>query len=110
MSATERLYYNDSHLVEFEARVTSISESVSGWSAVTLDRTAFYPTGGGQPSDTGTLDGARVVECIDAGDEGVIHVVQGRHLQVGAIVKGEVDWPRRLDHLQQHTGQHILSQ
>jgi len=60
MSATERLYYNDSHLVEFEAQVTSITESVSGWSAVTLDRTAFYPTGGGQPSDTGTLNGARV--------------------------------------------------
>jgi alanyl-tRNA synthetase len=110
MSTTERLYYNDSHLVEFEARVTSISESVSGWSAVTLDRTAFYPTGGGQPSDTGTLDGARVVECIDAEDESVVHVVQGRNLQVGATVKGEVDWQRRLDHIQQHTGQHILSQ
>src|SRR5437763_3612461 len=110
MSATERLYYNDSHLTEFEARVTSVTESVSGWSAVTLDRTAFYPTGGGQPSDTGTLNGACVAECIDAEDEGVIHVVQGRHLQVGASVKGEVDWPRRLDHIQQHTGQHILSQ
>ncbi|HEX8888386.1 MAG TPA: alanyl-tRNA editing protein, partial [Pyrinomonadaceae bacterium] len=110
MSTTERLYYNDSHLVEFEAKVTSISESVSGWSAVTLDRTAFYPTGGGQPSDTGTLDGARVVECIDAEDESVVHVVQGRNLQVGATVKGEVDWQRRLDHIQQHTGQHILSQ
>src|SRR5205085_8381259 len=95
---------------EFEARVTSITESVSGWSAVTLDRTAFYPTGGGQPSDTGTLDDARVAECIDAEDEGVIHIVQGRNLQVGASVKGEVDWPRRLDHIQQHTGQHILSQ
>ena len=49
MPATERLYYNDSHLIEFEARVVEISERVSGWTAVTLDRTAFYPTGGGQP-------------------------------------------------------------
>jgi len=110
MSATERLYYNDSHLTEFEACVTSITESVSGWSAVTLDRTAFYPTGGGQPSDTCTLNDARVAECIDAEDEGVIHIVQGRNLQVGSTVKGEVDWPRRLYHIQQHTGQHILSQ
>lgn len=107
---TERLYYRDSHLTEFEAHVTSITERVSGWSAVTLDRTGFYPTGGGQPSDTGTLNGARVVECIDTEDEGVIHVVQGRNLKVGDAVKGEVDWPRRLDHIQQHTGQHILSQ
>ncbi|PYS50445.1 MAG: hypothetical protein DMF68_07155 [Acidobacteria bacterium] len=110
MSATERLYYTDSHLTEFEARVTSITERVSGWSAVTLDRTAFYPTGGGQPSDTGVLNGVRVVECIDMEDEGVIHVLQGRNLKVGDAVKGEVDWPRRMDHIQQHTGQHILSQ
>lgn len=109
MSTTERLYYNDSHLIEFEARVTSVTERVSGWAAVTLDRTAFYPTGGGQPSDTGLLDEARVVECIDE-DDAVLHVIQGPPLEVGALVKGYVDWPRRLDHLQQHTGQHILSQ
>ena len=107
---TERLYYNDSHLTEFEARVTGVTERVSGWVAVTLDRTAFYPTGGGQPSDTGTLNDTRVVECIDMEDEGVLHVIQGRSLAVGAQVKGCVDWPRRLDHIQQHTGQHILSQ
>ena len=110
MGATERLYYNDSHLTEFEARVTAVTERVSGWVAVTLDRTAFYPTGGGQPSDTGTLDETRVVECLDMEDEGVLHVLQGRSLAVGASVKGRVDWPRRLDHIQQHTGQHILSQ
>ena len=75
MPPTERLYYSDSHLVEFEARVTDKSERVSGWTAVTLDRTAFYPTGGGQPSDTGTLNGARVLECIDAEDDGVLHVI-----------------------------------
>lgn len=109
MSATERLYYTNSHLTEFEARVTGITERVSGWVAVTLDRTAFYPTGGGQPSDTGLLDDTPVIECIET-EEGVLHVLQGRELKVGARVVGHVDWPRRFDHLQQHTGQHILSQ
>src|SRR5688572_14389620 len=110
MPATERLYYNDSHLIEFEARVIDKTERVSGWTAVTLDRTAFYPTGGGQPSDTGTLNGLRVVECIDNEDEGVLHMIQGRAPEIGATVQGRVDWSRRLDHMQQHTGQHILSQ
>jgi alanyl-tRNA synthetase len=110
MPATERLYYNDSHLIEFEARVTDKSERVSGWTAVSLDRTAFYPTGGGQPSDTGTLDDLRVVECIDDEKDEVLHMIQGRAPNVGAKVTGRIDWPRRLDHIQQHTGQHILSQ
>ena len=111
MSTTERLYYKDSHLTEFEARVVAVTESVSGWCAVTLDRTAFYPTGGGQPSDTGTLDAAPVVECIDQDDgDVVLHIIQGRAPVVGATVRGRVDWERRRDHLQQHTGQHILSQ
>lgn len=109
MPPTERLYYVDSHLIEFDARVVDTSERVSGWIAVTLDRTAFYPTGGGQPSDTGTLNGARVAECIDEG-QSVLHVVQGLAPAIGESVKGRVDWPRRLDHIQQHTGQHILSQ
>jgi alanyl-tRNA synthetase len=110
MSTTERLYYTDSHLTEFEARVTGIIDRVSGWATVTLDRTAFYPTGGGQPSDTGFIGEARVVECIDEEASGVLHVVQGRTLKVGDLVRGHVDWPRRQDHMQQHTGQHILSQ
>lgn len=110
MPATERLYYADSHLIEFEARVIAQSERVSGWTAVALDRTAFYPTGGGQPSDTGTLSDARVVECIDDEQNLIWHVLQGRAPDVGSVVKGRVDWSRRLDHMQQHTGQHILSQ
>ncbi|HEV7857312.1 MAG TPA: DHHA1 domain-containing protein [Pyrinomonadaceae bacterium] len=110
MSTTERLYYTDSHLTEFEARVTGIIDRVSGWATVTLDRTAFYPTGGGQPSDTGFIGEARVVECIDESASGVLHVVQGRTPKVGDLVRGHVDWPRRQDHMQQHTGQHILSQ
>ncbi len=110
MPPTERLYYQDSHLIEFEARVIANSERVSGWTAVTLDRTAFYPTGGGQPSDTGTLNGLLVVECIDDAEEGVLHVIQGRSPEVGTVVKGRIDWLRRLNHIQQHTGYHILSQ
>ncbi|MDQ6652055.1 MAG: DHHA1 domain-containing protein [Acidobacteriota bacterium] len=110
MTLTERLYYNDSHLIEFEAQVTDKTERVSGWTAVTLNRTAFYPKGGGQPSDTGILSGARVLECIDSEENGVLHVIQGRAPEIGATVKGRIDWPRRLDHIQQHTGQHILSQ
>ena len=110
MAVTERLYYSDSHLIEFEARVVDVTDRVSGWTAIVLDRTAFYPTGGGQPSDTGTLNGARVVECIDDGYNGVLHVVQGMMPERGAPVRGRVDWSRRLDHMQQHTGQHILSQ
>src|SRR5678815_4821158 len=110
MPVTERLYYSDSHLIEFEARVVDVTDRVSGWTAIVLDRTAFYPTGGGQPSDTGTLNGARVAECIDDGDNGVLHVVQGSAPSRGATVHGRVDWSRRLDHMQQHTGQHILSQ
>src|SRR5215203_2162699 len=110
MPVTERLYYSDSHLIEFEARVVDVTDRVSGWTAVVLDRTAFYPTGGGQPSDTGTLGGLRVVECIDDEEGRVLHVVQGAAPVRDSIVQGRIDWSRRLDHIQQHTGQHILSQ
>ncbi len=110
MSTTERLYYHDSHLTEFTARVTDVTELAPGRYGVTLDRTAFYPTGGGQPTDTGTLGATRVVECIDQEAAGVLHVVEGAPLATGAEVTGRVDWPRRLDHIQQHTGQHIMSQ
>jgi len=109
MPATERLYYHDSRLLEFEACVISVHEREDGQQVVTLDRTAFYPTGGGQPTDTGTLGEARVVDCIDADHEEVWHVIQGPAPGVGATVHGRVDWLRRLDHMQQHTGQHILS-
>src|SRR5205809_701616 len=109
MSATERLYYSDSHLLEFDASVVDVSERDDGAIAITLDRTAFYPTGGGQPNDTGTLGEARVVDCIDAEEAGVLHVIQGLVPQIGDTVHGQIDSRRRLDHLQQHTGQHILS-
>ncbi|HEX8281891.1 MAG TPA: DHHA1 domain-containing protein [Pyrinomonadaceae bacterium] len=107
---TERLYYTDSHLLEFDARVVGVSAADGGRAAVVLDRTAFYPTGGGQPTDTGALGGARVVECVEAEDGRVLHLVEGEPPAVGSSLRGSVDWPRRLDHIQQHTGQHILSQ
>jgi alanyl-tRNA synthetase len=75
---------------------------------VVLDRTAFYPTSGGQPFDTGTLGAARVLEVEDD-DAGVIHHVLNAPLEPGTRITGRIDWPRRLDHMQQHTGQHILS-
>jgi alanyl-tRNA synthetase len=113
MSATERLYYNDSHLTEFDATVVASEEIAPNRAGLLLDRTAFYPTGGGQPFDTGSLGDARVVDCIDREDDGVLHVVDGSEgsiPRVGERVRGRVDWGRRLEHMQQHTGQHILSQ
>ncbi|HEX8352196.1 MAG TPA: alanyl-tRNA editing protein, partial [Pyrinomonadaceae bacterium] len=110
MATTERLYYTDSHLVEFDARVVEVSRTEDGRAAVTLDRTAFYPTGGGQPADTGALGAARVVGCVESEGGVVLHVCEGETPEAGACVRGRVDWARRLDHIQQHTGQHILSQ
>jgi alanyl-tRNA synthetase len=110
MDTTERLYYGDSHLTEFDAVVVAATEIAPDRAGVVLDRTAFYPTGGGQPHDTGTLALARVVDCIDREGEGVLHVVEGAPPEIGARVHCRVDWARRLEHIQQHTGQHILSQ
>jgi len=96
--------------LEFDATVLAAREIAPGRAAVILDRTAFYPTGGGQPHDTGTLGAARVVDCAEAEDAGVIHVCEGEPPPVGARVRGRIDFARRLDHIQQHTGQHLLSQ
>jgi alanyl-tRNA synthetase len=137
---TLRLYYSDSSLRDFDAVVTRVVEHESR-PAVILDRTAFYPSSGGQPFDTGRLgagwlgtvpldtvpvdivrdtvranairvDSVRVCDVVDV-DGDVLHVLEGPptavDLSVGARVHGEIDWTRRLDHMQQHTGQHILS-
>jgi alanyl-tRNA synthetase len=103
----ERLYYDDPYLREFDATVISV-EAAGERKVVCLDRSAFYPTSGGQPFDTGTLGDARVVDVIDAENGDVLHVVEGP-LTAGAHVTGRVDWTRRFDHMQQHTGQHVLS-
>ena len=100
---TERLYYADSYLREFQARVVEID---SNGLRVYLDRTAFYPTSGGQPFDIGRLGGARVVEVIDEEDR-IAHVLESP--LGGKEVAGQIDWARRFDHMQQHTGQHLLS-
>lgn len=104
---TERLYYTDPVLAEFDAIVTAV-HSKDGREMVRLDRTAFYPTSGGQPFDIGTLGHARVVEVVDEEDGDVIHVLDGT-VAVGDRVAGRIDWARRFDHMQQHTGQHVLS-
>ena len=105
---TNRLYYSDSVLTTFEARVVE-SGMLNGRPFVVLDESAFYPTSGGQPHDTGSLGDRRVIDVIDReADDAVMHVLDGP-LDAGMRVSATVDWPRRLDHMQQHTGQHILS-
>ena len=105
---TQRLYYDDSLLLDFDATVTASRER-DGRPAVVLDRTAFYPTSGGQPFDLGRLGDASVVDVVDDEADGAILHVLDRKIDEGAKVKGTVDRARRLDHMQQHTGQHILS-
>jgi alanyl-tRNA synthetase len=113
---TERLYYTDPYLTEFEARVVGTCD-VAGGTGVVLDRTAFYPTSGGQPFDTGTIAGVPVIDVVDRDDGAIVHVVEGEAELSGlgagdsglARVAGSIDWARRFDHMQQHTGQHVLS-
>lgn len=110
MEATnsERLYYHDAYTTQFDARVIE-QTAVKGLPAVVLDRTYFYPTSGGQPHDRGFLNEVAVSDVIvRAGDGRILHVLQAP-LATGAV-HGRIDWPRRFDHMQHHTGQHILSQ
>ena len=107
---TRKLYFNDSGLLEFSAIVADVKSSDRG-DCVALDQTAFYPTGGGQPHDTGTLDEATVADVFEDNDGTIYHVVDSAgSLEPGQKVTGKIDRRRRLDHLQQHSGQHILSQ
>jgi alanyl-tRNA synthetase len=110
MQPTEKLYFTDSGLLEFQATIVDL-QAAGQAQHVILDRTAFYPTGGGQPNDTGSLDESRVIDVFED-DAGLIHhvVEQAGHLSAGQGVQGRIDRARRLDHLQQHSGQHILSQ
>ena len=103
---TERLYLDDSYLQRFRARVVEARE-LDGRPAAVLDRSAFYPEGGGQPGDRGTLGPAQVLDTREL--EGTVLHLLDRPLERGAEVEGAIDWPRRLDHLQQHHGQHLLS-
>ncbi|HEX7122597.1 MAG TPA: alanyl-tRNA editing protein [Gemmatimonadaceae bacterium] len=100
---TERLYYTDAWLREFDARVVDRRDEGR---RIYLDRSAFYPTSGGQPHDTGTLGGVAVIDVVDEEDR-VAHLL-ARPLE-GDTARGEIDWTRRFDYMQQHTGQHLLS-
>jgi len=103
---TDRLYYHDAYVREFDADIVE-QTTHDGRAAVVLDRTAFYPTSGGQPFDVGTLSGAKVLDVVDGDDGRILHLVD--RAPEAARVTGAIDWARRFDHMQQHTGQHVLS-
>ena len=110
---TERLYYDDAYLWQFDATVTSVWNGTRpGEWEITLDRSAFYPTSGGQPFDTGTLAFGKVkakVTDVEAAEDGdVIHTVD-KEIPVGTVVHGEIDGARRTDHMEQHGGEHMLA-
>ena len=103
---TRKLYYEDCHQYDFTAWVVSCAP-VEGGFEIILDATAFYPEGGGQPCDLGKLGTVRVLDVQERGEE-VIHLCDGP-LAVGQEVRGQIDWNRRFDLMQQHTGEHIVS-
>ena len=103
---TERLYYDDPYLTEFDATLVD-TVSHEGKTALVLDRTAFYPSSGGQPYDVGMFGDVRVIDVVDADDGRVLHIVDRAPSMT--TLHGRVDWTRRFDHMQQHTGQHVLS-
>lgn len=103
---TKRLYFEDAYQVQFDAKVLARLER-QGLAAIVLDQTCFYPESGGQPSDQGTIDDLKVNQVLEEGSA-ILHLMAGE--TAAARVCGRVDWPTRFDHMQQHTGQHILSQ
>ncbi len=104
---TERLYYDNSYLTEFDGTVLACVEK-DGAHHVRLDRSAFYPTSGGQPYDTGTL-GEAAVRDVYVDETGEVWHTLDRPLPVGVSVQGRIDWPRRFDHMQQHAGDHMIA-
>ena len=102
----EKLFYQDQEIKEFTATVTGCAQTDKGWE-VTLDATAFYPTGGGQACDLGVLGNVHVLDVSERGVQ-IIHLCDGP-LEVGKTVTGKIDWARRFDLMQQHTGEHIVS-
>lgn len=106
MQVTNRLYYDNAYLTAFDAAVIAAREK-DGAYEIALDQSAFYPTSGGQPYDTGTLGGAQVTD-VSVEDNVVWHRVSEK-IAVGETVHGEIDWPRRFDHMQQHGADHVLA-
>src|SRR2546427_4875118 len=105
---TERLYYNDPYLLEFEAMVLDV-RPIGDSFGVILDRTAFYPTSGGQPNDLGTINDVRLLDCLEDETSGVVIQVVADRIPSG-LARGRIDSTRRADHMQQRSGQHVLSQ
>jgi len=106
---TERLYQQDTYRTEFEARVVAVEPRAGGY-AVELDRTCFYPEAGGQPADAGEIEGIGIEAVVEEADR-VLHLISRRpDFGPGDKVSGSIDWNRRLINMQQHTGQHVLSQ
>ena len=103
---TRKLYYEDCHLAVFSAQVVDCKKTEKGW-LVTLDQTAFYPEGGGQPCDLGTLGDVRVLDVQEQG-EIILHLCDGP-VEIGTWVEGHIDYRRRFDLMQQHSGEHIVS-
>ncbi|MGD2176702.1 MAG: DHHA1 domain-containing protein, partial [Anaerolineae bacterium] len=104
---TKRLYYTEPYRTHFTAQVAE-QLTWNSHPAVVVDRTAFYPTSGGQPADRGSLGGVEVLDVVERQADGaIVHVLSGA--VAGGEIQGEVNWQRRFDHMQQHTGQHILS-
>jgi len=103
---TRKLYYEDSHLTDFTSTVTGCTEVPNGYE-ITLEATAFYPEGGGQPWDTGCLDESTVLSVREVGEE-IVHLCD-KPLPVGSTVAGRIDWARRFDFMQQHSGEHMVS-
>lgn len=103
---TEKLFYTDSHLQEFTAEVVSCRPCDNGYKAV-LSRTAFFPEGGGQAADTGVIDGIRVYDVQEKGEQ-IFHYLEGE-LEEGKTVTGQIDWDKRFSRMQQHSGEHIVS-
>jgi alanyl-tRNA synthetase len=104
---TLRLYYEDAYSIEFDAQIVRAILGDRGTTGIILDRTCFYPTSGGQPCDQGSLDTQPVLDVMERDGE-IVHWITGA--LEDPTVHGSVNWPRRFDHMQQHTGQHILSQ
>ena len=103
---TDRLYYADPYLREFDATLVD-TVSHEGRTALVLDRTAFYPTSGGQPHDVGAFGDVQIVDVVDAEDGRILHIAD--RAPSATTLHGTIDWTRRFDHMQQHTGQHVLS-
>jgi len=101
-----KLYYDSAYIKEFEAQVLSCQEGKKGWE-ITLSATAFYPEGGGQPAGTGILGNVRVTDVHEK-DGQVVHYTDGP-LPVGEMVRGVIDWDRRFQHMQEHSGEHLVS-